>query len=298
MTVSYSALIGSELPVWVADAAGIFKKNHLDVTVRYIASSQGIAALLSGQTQAADIGGPESLSAAAGGADIVTVTNDSPVYPFVLQAPASITNVQQLKGKKVGVSSIGSASDIATRLALQKEGLNPNKDVTILAVGSASNRIAAMLGGSIQAGLSFPPATLKLESKGFHTLIDVSKLGLPAALDTSIFRRSWLNSHKQAVQEYVDSLIEAIAMIKKNESFTVNVLKKYYKSSDTHAMQVTYDYFSKNVLPTLPYIKAADYADAKTVLAQKNPKVKSYDVNKMIDNSFVKSAAARGIQNK
>src|SRR5690242_94940 len=66
MTVSYSAVIGNVLPLWLAHDAGIFSKNGLDVNVTYINSSKGIPALISGSTQAADVGGAETLSAVAG----------------------------------------------------------------------------------------------------------------------------------------------------------------------------------------------------------------------------------------
>src|SRR5206468_3251632 len=76
------------------------------------------------------------------------------VYPFVLEVAAKITSIADLKGKKIGVSSVGSSSDIATRAALKKLGLDPDKDVTIVPVGSAAQRTAAMLSGAIDAGVS------------------------------------------------------------------------------------------------------------------------------------------------
>jgi len=56
------------------------------------------------------------------------------VWPFILQVPASIKTTDDLKGKKVGVSQFGSASDIATRVALRQLGLQPDQDVTIIQV--------------------------------------------------------------------------------------------------------------------------------------------------------------------
>jgi len=279
----------------VADAAGIFKKNGLNVKVTYIASSEGIPALISGETQIANVGGSETLSAVAGGADLVTVTNDSPVYPFVLQVAPGIKSVADLKGKKVGVSNFGSVSDIALRVALEKKGLNPDTDVSIIAVGSASNRLAAMESGAIVGGVAFPPGSLKLESQGFHTLVDLSALKAPAAIGTGVLNRSYFNANHAVAQKYVDSVVEAIARARKDEPFVVNVLEKYFKSSDTKAMQSTYDYFVKNVIPALPYPKPEQYADSKAILGKKNAKVAAFDVAKMLDDSLVKSAADRGL---
>ncbi|HLG69912.1 MAG TPA: ABC transporter substrate-binding protein [Chloroflexota bacterium] len=295
LVVSYSAIIGNVLPVWVAEDAGIFKKNGLDVDLRYINSSKGIPALISGGVQIADIGGAETLSAVAGGADLATVAVDAPTYPFVLMAPSSIKTVQDLKGKKIGVSEPGSSSDIATRVALRKEGIDPDTDVSIIAVGSASERIAALENGAIQAGLSFPPNTLSLEQKGFHTVLDLASLHLPAALSSTVVKRSYLDSHKDVVQKYVDSMVESIAWAKQHKAEAVKILGKYYKNNDQNAMETTYDYFMNEVIPSLPYPKAKMYTNAQSILGAKSAKVKDYDVAKMLDASFVTSAADRGL---
>ncbi|MFI5266756.1 MAG: ABC transporter substrate-binding protein [Chloroflexota bacterium] len=295
LTVSYSAVIGNVMPLWVAHDAGIFKKNGLDVNVTYINSSKGIPALISGSEQVADIGGAETLSAVAGGADLVTVAVDAPTYPFVLMAPASIKTVQDLQGKNVGVSEPGSSSDIATRVALEKEGLKPDQDVTILAVGSASERISALSNGAIQAGLSFPPNTLQLEKQGFHTILDLASLHLPAALSSTVLKRSYVEAHPDVVQKFVDSLVEGIAYAKQNKAEAVDVLGTYYKSDDKQAMATTYDYFMSEVIPSLPYPKPEMYTNAQNILGVQNAKVKAFDPAKMLDDSFVKKAAAQGL---
>src|SRR5712691_11371130 len=117
--VSYSNLIADNLPEWLALESGIFKQNGLDVTLDNIVSSTGIPALLSGQVQIAHLGGSATLSAAAEGGDLVIISITGPVYPFVFMAPAAITNIDQIKGEKIGVSNVGSSSDIATRVMLK-----------------------------------------------------------------------------------------------------------------------------------------------------------------------------------
>src|ERR1044071_5872025 len=73
LNVSYSAIVPMTLPVWVANDEGLFKQNGLNVELTYIESSKGIPAGVAGEIQIANIGGPESLSAVAGGADLVSV---------------------------------------------------------------------------------------------------------------------------------------------------------------------------------------------------------------------------------
>lgn len=295
LKVSYAAIVGQELPVWAAHDAGIFQKNGLEVEPVYIQSVKGIAALLAGETQAADIGGSDTLGAVAGGADLVTVAVDAPTYPFVLMARTNLKSVSDLKGKKIGVSSPGSASDTATRLALQKKGLDPDKDVKILYVGSATDRITALLNGSLDAGLSFPPNTAKLEKQGFHVVLDMASLHLPAVLSSTVLQRSYAEAHHDIVQKYVDSLVQAIAWAKHNKPEAVKVLETYYKNNDDTLMSQAYDFYMNNIIPALPYPRPELYANDVTVLTKKNAAVKNVDLSQMLDPSFVKSAADRGL---
>src|SRR5260221_525346 len=170
-----------------------------------------LMALLANQIQIGQFGGAEALSANAGGADLVLVANLAPVYPYKLYGAKGITTVAGLKGKKVGVSNAGGSSDIATRAALKAAGLDPDKDVTIVAVGSHANRTAALLAGSIDAGVDGPPEDIELVKAGLIALVDLAGQKLPAANTGVIMSRAYLNPNKDTVQAYVDSLTVAPA---------------------------------------------------------------------------------------
>jgi len=295
LQVSYSNVIGDELPLWATKEGGFFEQQKLNVTLQNIASAQGVPALIGGQTQFAQVGGSETLSANAGGADLVVVAQITGVYPFVLEVSSDIKNTGDLKGKKVGVSSVGSSSDIATRVALRKLGLDPDKDVTIVAVGSSQQRTAALLAGAIQAGVSQPPDSIALEEKGFHVLYDLASQKLPSANTSVVVKRDYLNANKGVVQRYVDALFLGIKKVKSDRAFGVQVLKKYFQSTDDKAMGATYDFYALTVTPSQPVPRPEQFADAQTTLGATNAKVKDYDVSKMLDQSFTKSAIDRGL---
>jgi NitT/TauT family transport system substrate-binding protein len=295
LITSYSEIYEGQTPVWVAQDAGIFKQNGLDVEQDYIASSSVIAALVSGQVVVAQGGGSEALSAAAGGADLVVIGNVVPVYPYVLEVSKDINSVADLKGKKVGVSSHGSASDIATRVALKKVGLDPDKDVSIIPVGSSTNRSAALASGAIQGGMDQPPSSYDLEKQGLHPLFDMASLKLPTVNNGIVVQRSWLNSHRDVAQKYVDSIVQGIARTKKDQPFAATTLAKYMKLDDKAAAAKAVAYADQSLFPSSPDIKADAFADSVEVLAPTNPKVQGFDVNKIIDDSLVQSAIQRGL---
>lgn len=295
LVVGYSEIYEGELPVWAAFEAGIFKANGLDVDLRYTASTTGIAALLANEIQVFQGGGSEAMSANLGGEDLVLVGNLVPVYPYVFMVQKEINTLADLKGKKVGVSNPGSTSDIATRAGLTRLGLIPDKDVTIVAVGSSQNRTAALQAGAIQGGLDQPPYSYDLEKLGLHTLFSMAEQKLPIVNNGIVVKRSFITANRSTVQKYVDSIVQAIVRVKKDKAFAVGVYKKYLKIDDETALGRTWEYATTQLFPALPYAKLDQFNDITPELAKRNDKAKTFDVSKMLDETFVKSAADRGL---
>jgi NitT/TauT family transport system substrate-binding protein len=295
LLAAYSEIVTSNLPMWAAKEGGIFQKNGLDVDVRLIESSLVVGALLSNQVQLGGVGGSETLAAAVNGGDLKILATTTPVYPYKLEVAKDIKTKEDLKGKKVAISRVGSSSDVATRAGLRKIGLDPEKDVSIIQVGSLSARTAAMKSGAVQGSMTNPPDTLTLEDEGFHPLVDLAELDLPASNNGIVVQGAWLNSHKADAQKYIDSYIEAIARVKKDKAFAEDVMKKYLKLDDKRKLDNAYDFWVGETMPNLPYPDAKQFTDSVAVIAQTNPKAKDYDLSKLLDPSFIKSAADRGI---
>lgn len=287
---SYSEVIADEWAPWAASDGGFFDQNGLDVQLQSIASANGVAALLSNQVQIAQLGGSEVVSAAAGGADVVIIANLVPVFPYVFIGAPSLSSMSDLKGKKIGISKAGGSADIATRAALQKAGLDPSKDVTIVETGSAQNRVAALKAGSIQGGVSQPPESDGLQAQGFKVLEDMAKQKLPASNTVVATTGAYLKAHRSVVQSYINALVQALARVRKDKKFAEQVLSKWEKVTDQATLDNAYAFYVNEVFPAYPTPKAEQYQAAISVLAPKNPKLQGFYVNKVLDASFVKAA--------
>jgi len=262
VVAAYSNISADDWIPWYAFEKGIFKDNGLEVDLQSInGGTQTSAALLGGSIQIGQFGGAEALSANAGGADLVVVANLAPVYPYKLYVQKGIKTVADLKGKTIGVSNAGGSSDIATRAALKNAGLDPDKDVLIQAVGSHANRTLNLLNGTIDAGVDDPPEDL--------------------------------NANKDTVQAYVDSLVIARAKMKADKPGAVAVLGKYFKLDNQDALNAAYDFFMNEVTQAYPAVEVGQFKDAVEILGPKNPNIKTVDISKMIDTTFVKSAQDR-----
>jgi NitT/TauT family transport system substrate-binding protein len=281
--------------LWIAANGGYFERAGLDADVQYIASTTSMAALLSGQTDFAHVGGSEVLSAVAGGADLVVLAVPGPVYPYALYVSAEVQTTADLRGKKLGVSGAGSSSDTALRVALLRLGLTPERDVSIVSVGSTSNLTASLLSGAVSGGMTHPPDTLALEPHGFHSVYDLAEQRLPFANNTVAAQRAYVDAHRDLVQKYVDAIVQAIAREKGDEAFSVEVMKKYLNSTDDAAMRATWEYYSKHVRPSRPAPTRDQFTDPISELSKTNPKISAVDLNRVLDGSFVESSAARGL---
>src|SRR6266545_470074 len=294
---AYSNITGDDWVMYYAFEKGIFKEQGLEVDMQSISGgAQTSAALLANKIHIGQFGGSEALSAVAQGADLVLVGNMATVYPYILYAQKSIKTVADLKGKKVGVSNKGGSSDIATRAALKANGLDPDKDVQIVAVGSHANRTAALLNGSIDAGVDDPPEDEELVKAGLNPIIDLASQKLPAANTGIIVQRSYLNANRDTIQAYIDATVIARAKMVKDKEGSVAVLKKYFKSDNTASMEKAYDFFiagKSPVTPLYPMPSVEQFKDSIAILGADNEKIKNVDVSKMIDTSFVKSAQDR-----
>ena len=292
LVASYGSIEGSQTPLWVAFEAGYFRAAGLDVELVYQASSTQVPALLSGDVQIAQVGGPEVASVNLSGADLVILATLGAVFPYQFMVAADIKTPAQLRGKTIGVSRFGDVSDAATRIALRRVGVDP-KEVSFVQVGSSVNRTAALIGGTIQGGVQSPPATFLLQAHGLHPLFDLAALKIAAATATVAARRSWVAAHHDLVQSFIDALLQGVRRERTDENFTVGVMKKYFKSEDDREMHLSWNYFAKQVVPAVPYPRVEQFTASLAEMATGNEKLAGYDVSKMLDDSFLHSASAR-----
>jgi ABC-type nitrate/sulfonate/bicarbonate transport system substrate-binding protein len=134
-----------------------------------------------------------------------------------------------------------------------------------------------------------------LEAAGLHPLVDLAAAKLPAVNDCVIAQRAWVQANPDKMQKFIDSIMQAKPRLVADKNFAFDIFKKYLKETDPKTLQGDYDYYVGEVIPDQPYPALEGFKDAKDGLAAKDPKAASYDVTKMVDPSFVKSAVDRGV---
>ncbi len=273
----------SQAPVWVALESGFYKQQELGIVpVQFSSGPQSIMALISGDVQMTTTGGAAAINAKLKGGDTVLIGTLVGVYPYVFYASGRIRNPEDLKGKKVGISSFGGASHTATQIALQKLGLNPKTDVTMVQIGDQGSRLAAMASGSIDGTLMQPPESLRAREMKFKPMVNLAQSGVKFPLDHLATSRKYVENNRETTKKFMRATIAGIARFKSDRNFTMEVLKKYLGLSDPRLLAETYDFWAP-IYPAKPYVDPGELEAYLPTVADRG----SARAEDFFDNSIV-----------
>ena len=217
--------------------AGLFRKNGLDVDLVYIQGSPILTtAMVSGQVPLSFIGGAAIVASAVGGADTVYLAcGINTLYWRVFSTP-DVKTIADLKGKKIGVTTIGSQEDSVIRFILKERGLIPDRDFAMVAVGGAPTRLAALSKGVIHASTFIPPQDIAAEKLGLHELIDMSTLGLYNPGSCFASTKSYIKTHRDTVMRVMKTFVEGLRYYKDNREFVLKVTADFAQNRDPEVL--------------------------------------------------------------
>src|SRR5262245_13856423 len=246
--ISYSSVDAPNANWYIAEHNRTYQKYGLDLELVFIpTSTTNVATLVAGSVKVGNISGGSIANAVVGGANLVAVGCFINTLPYELIVHESIRTAQQLKGKSVGISRIGSSSDVAARALLKGLGLEPDKDVAILQVGGSGERAAAFASGKIVAFPS-PPGTVHLTkgmaSRSLITTADFPK-SYPFPYVCPTTPRSYLSSNRDTVKRLLMALIEATHFFKTRKEESKKIFAKYSRQSNEAYLESAYQTNSK-----------------------------------------------------
>lgn len=298
LRAGYASLSGNITPLWAAREAGIFKKNGLDIDlIAFPAGTEGMAAMIAGEIEFLAIAASTTTSAAIGGAEVLTIAliNDRLLTSLVVGP--TIQKPEDLRGKSIGISRFGTSIDTAARIAIQHYGMEPIKDVSLVQVGAVSSAVAALRGGRIHAAILSYPTIIHARREGFREMLDIASLGMPYAANGITLRRSFMQQKRDVTLNYLKSIVEAIARVKKDKSFAMEVMGKYLRTKDKELLEQTYDFSITKYLKARPFPTAEAFRSVIDELALINPKAKGQEPRKFYDDSLLQELDKNGLIN-
>ena len=273
--------------IFITKEGRLFEKYGLDAEViTVMGSGIGSKALISGNLDIIPIATPTVIAANLAGADMAILAHTMPAVVHALMVRPDIKRPEDLRGKKIGVSSLGSLTDFLVRSIAKKKGLNPDRDITLITTGgSDTERVMALKAGSVEASALSHPGYGLARKMGFNMLWDSAKeLDYPWMEVTT--RRAAIKNDRELITQYMKAHLEGIALFKSNREFSVKVIKKYLKTPDDELVNESYDIFSKMFLPT-PYPNHPGMKISYEYVAMTRNDVWSHKPEEFTDPSFV-----------
>jgi len=295
----YSARTMSQAMPWIAEEAGLFRKYDLDFQLVYISSAPMVtAALLGGDAQVAISGGEPIVRAHAQGAtDLVFIASAKNTLTHSILAKPEIKRPEDLKGKKLGVSRLGSNSHYFVIQALRKSGMEPT-DVTFIQTGGQVENLAALFSGAVDAAtMTGPAGGTKAAEQGFRYVVYGPDLHIPFAAATLVTRRSILNTRGPAIEKFVKVIAEAMKILFLDKELTYKVLGKQLRINDRKLLDAAYDEEIKVLEPRLEF-KTEAFQAIIDETAKADPRAKKIKPQDLIDRRYLDAFQKSGFFDK
>jgi NitT/TauT family transport system substrate-binding protein len=283
LKVGYDGNSMTTAPMYFAQKKGIFKKYNLEVTMVYIDGGTTLSqAVVGGSVDIGQNGYTPAAAAAVQGADIVFIGGISNKLPFQLVVKNDIKTADDLRGKKIAISRLGSSSDTAATIALDHFNLK-RTDVTLLQLGGEGTRTAAMMSGQIDGSLEQYPRTAELEEQGYHVMADCTILAGDYPNTSYVSTRRYLKSNADTVKRFMMAISESLALYRKDKTEALKLTAEFLKTPQSHALSETFDRYTADVFPQIPYPSKAGLKLVLTEIASKNPAAASVTPEQISD---------------
>jgi NitT/TauT family transport system substrate-binding protein len=290
LTTLYSSNSLSQSLPWIARELGLFRKYNVDPDIVYIPSSAiAVAALLSGEVDVAMAGGVGFIRAFVQGAsDLVLVGGSKNFLTFSIVGRPGVNKPEDLKGKKLGVTRLGSNSHYFVVQVLRRFGLDASRDVTLIQTGGETDVITALLSGSVDAATAVPPLDLKAIGHGFHYIYVAygPELGVPYPAADIVTRRSVIAKRPEIIGDFMRALAEASKVLHTDRESADKVLRKLFRVSDKKMVDHAYETEIK-VLDRRLDVNPAGIQAVLQDIAKTDPRAKRVVPQDLIDRRYL-----------
>ncbi len=295
LNVAYSTTAGAMGVVWVTKEAGLFEKHGLDVTLIYMAgSSKIVQAILAREIPIAEIAIPAVIQANLGGADLVMLAGPNHKPGQKLMVKPEIKNPQDLKGRKLGVTRFGTSDEFLLRYILNKWGLQPGRDVTLIQMGGSQETLAGLAAGSIDGGGLSSPLNLRARKLGFSMLVDLSAIGVDYQGAGVVTTKTYARENPDTMRRYLRAYVEGLHRFKTDKEFSLRVLAQYTRTTEQDILEETYRHYAITVMPEVPYPTMAGIRLVLNEIGSQNPKARDLAPESLVDLSYLKEIENSG----
>jgi len=297
LRVGIPGLSAEFAPVWAANDRGLLKKYGFESEIIAMQGGTQLAQAVIGASIPIAVMGGAYLTAAVRGADLVMIATHMDKFPYSLIVKPNIKRVEDLKGTKLAISRFGSSSDAGLRVALQKLGLNPDKDVTILQVGGQTERFAALKGGTVDGTVVIPPLSGAAQRLGYNALINMTELGIPYPQEGVVVSRQMIGSRRETIIRFLKAYIEGVKELKTDKEFAIAVMAKHLRLDRKKDREALEDSFKEVVIEQMLKVPSINLEAIKVgldLLGKDKPARASSNPRDYVDGSLMQELVKSG----
>ena len=295
LKVAYPTTVGSMAVLWVAKEARLFEKQGLDVELIYIAgSSKIVQAMLAREIPIAEIAIPAVIQANLAGADLVMLAGPNHKPGQKLMVKPEIKKVEELKGKRIGITRFGTSDDFLLRYILGQWGIQPEREVALLQMGGSPEILAGLASRGIDGGMLSSPLHLQAAKLGFSLLADLSSIGVDYQGAGVVATRGYVRENPETIRRYLRAYVEGLHRLKTDKNFSLKVLAKYSRISQADMLDETYQHYAVKVMPKVPYPTTKGIQMVLDEIGSRDPKARNLSTSSLIDVSYLKEMEQSG----
>jgi NitT/TauT family transport system substrate-binding protein len=282
--IGYPSLSFRQSNVWVAREMGLFAKYGLEVEpILFRGGQVATQALVSGDPPIVNIG--TVVQATIQGHNLVLVAAVETQYDLIIFTRAGITQMEQLRGKRLGITGFNSATHYASIILARH--LNADlKEFTLIPAGLDTERIAAVNSGVLDATYVATSAAPLARKAGLHELVQIGDLGVEVQGNGFATSRAYIASNRETVKNALKGFVEAIYFIYANKQDAQRVFAKYMRTNNPDVLEDSYNGYVKSI-PKKPYPTVKGIQFMLDVLAPTLPQAKNFKPEQFVDLSFL-----------
>jgi NitT/TauT family transport system substrate-binding protein len=295
MRIGYSGLSPATAMLWVAQEGKLFEKNGLNPEVLFLRNNLGQSAMIAGEIEMCSYSASLMAPARVQGADLVMIVSFQQKLNYRLVVRPEIRTLADLKGKVLGVTRYGTVNDATMRLLINKLGLNPERDVTLIQVGDSAPVVATSLiaGKTFDGALLQPPYYNKAVESGFRVFANMEEMDIPfqqVGLNTT---QRLIARNPDVVRRVVKSIIDGVQLIRNNPAVAKRAIGRYMQIKDEKVLEESYQQL-KGTAEIKPYPSAEGFKTILDDLGKKLPAARTANPREFIDARFIQELDKSG----
>jgi NitT/TauT family transport system substrate-binding protein len=301
ITIGVAAMSPRTIPLLIAQEQGLFAKQNIDARVVLIKGAPIlVASLISGDLEVGYTGGTSVVGAAASGPYLKILSSISSTLTHTMLAHPSIKTVEQLRGKRFGIQSMGGTTWMHTILGLEQVGLDVKRDnINILMIGDSVLIGQALEVGRVDAAVLDGVLARRLISKGFSVIVDLTPFNIPMVNQAIVVAPDFVQKRAELAERILMVLVDSLAytLAPMNKSVVVRTIMRRLQISDAKVGEEGYQDLLTSI-ERKPFPSLEGMRNIRRLMATQNPKAANVKVEDLIDARLLRKLDENGYIDK